>query len=140
MNNKTLSDKSLAALRLVLAVNFNAAMIFLFLVGTISVVGNSLIFENQSDLYGPMASNLRLLPIYLCLTELSVYSYCRFEANYQGLMVLGIFLLLLVVSIEFYGAINQVPVDENYRWFFLYLGLSHVAFASLKSTEGLTKG
>lgn len=135
MNNKTLTHKSLNLLKLVLAVNFNAAMIFLLLVAVISAIGNAPIFEDQSDIYGPMASNLRLMLIYLCLTELAVYSFCRFGENYQGLFVLGIFLLFLAVSIELYGAINQIPIDENYRWFFLYLGLSHVGFAGLKSAN-----
>ncbi len=135
MNNSGVNDKGFNVLKLILAVNFNAAVIFLLIVGVISAMGGTLIFEDQSELYGPMAGNLRLMLIYLCLTELAVYSYCRFGETYQGLFVLGIFLLLLAISIEFYGAINQIPIDGNYRWFFLYLGLSHVGFAGLKSTN-----
>jgi hypothetical protein len=118
-------------LKLLLAVNFSASLIFLLLVSIISLFGSPLIFEDQNELYGPMAGNLRLMLVYLCLTELAVFSFCRFSDNYRGVLVLGLFLLLLAISIEFYGEINQVPIDENYRWFFMYLGLSHVAYGTL---------
>lgn len=128
MNTSVISNKGLNVMKLILAVNFNAAVIFLFIVGVLTAMGNNLFFEDQSDLYGPMSNNLRLMLVYLCIVEAAVYSYCHFERSYQALLALGAFLLLLVVSIEFYGAINEIPIDENYRWFFLYLGLSHIGF------------
>jgi hypothetical protein len=135
MNNRVVTDKSLNILKLLSAVNFNAAVIFLLIVSVISALGSTLFFEDQSELYGPLASNLRLMLVYLCLTELSVYSFCRFRDNYQGILILGMFLLLLMVSIEFYGVINQVPIDDNYRWLFLYLGLSHICHGTLTSVN-----
>lgn len=135
MNNSGVNNKGFNVLKLILAVNFNAAVIFSLIVGVLSAMGSTLFFEDQSQLYGPMASNLRLMLIYLCLTELAVYSFCRFGDNYQGLLILGAFLLILVVSIEFYGAINQIPIDDNYPWFFLYLGLSHIGYGALPSVS-----
>lgn len=129
MSKTELVNKSRQFLQLLLAVNFIASLIFLLLISAFTLLGSHLIFEDQTELYGPMASNLRLMLVYLCLTELSVFSFCRFSHAYQGLLLLGIFLVLLAVSIEFYGDINEVPVDEYYRWFFLYLGISHVAYA-----------
>lgn len=121
--------KSQQLMKLLLAVNFSASLIFLLLVSIVTILGGPLIFEEQSDLYGPMASNLRLMLVYLCLTELSVFSFCRFSKDYQGVLLLGLFLVLMAISVEFYGEINEVPVDEYYRWFFLYLGVSHVAYS-----------
>lgn len=135
MSNGIVFNKNLHFLKLLLSVNFTASLIFLVLVSVISMLGNPLFFEDQNDLYGPMAGNLRLMLIYLCLTELAVCSFCRFSGNYRGVLVLGLFLLFLALAIEFYGEINQVEVDENYRWFFLYLGLSHVAYGSLNSAN-----
>lgn len=135
MNNTGVNNKGFNVLKLILAINFNAAVIFLLIVGVISAMGSTLFFDDQSELYGPMASNLRLMLIYLCLTELAVYSFCRFEGNYQGLLILGAFLLILMVSIEFYGAINQVAIDDNYPWFFLYLSLSHIGYGALPSAN-----
>lgn len=116
------------ALNILLQLNFNASIIFLLIVSAISMTGSSFFFENSAELYGPMAANLPLMLVYLSLTEIAVTSFCRFSGNYQALLALGAFLLLLTVSVEFYGVINQVPVDENYRWLFLYLGLSHLAY------------
>lgn len=135
MNTSAISNKGINIVKLILAVNFNAAVIFLFIVGILTAMGSNLFFEDRSELYGPMSNNLRLMLVYLCIVEVAVYSYCHFERNYQALLVLGIFLLLLVVSIEFYGAINEVPVDENYRWFFMYLGLSHMGFSLLNQAN-----
>ena len=128
MKANVTNEKSLNFLKMLCAVNFNASVIFLLIVSAVSALGSTLFFEDQSDLYGPMASNLRLMLVYLCLTELSVCSFCRFKGENRGILMMGVFLLLLLVSIEFYGTINQVPVDEGYRWFFLYLGLSHIGY------------
>lgn len=135
MSNGIVINKNLHFLKLLLSINFSAALIFLVLVSLISMLGNPLFFEDQNELYGPMAGNLRLMLIYLCLTELAVCSFCRFSDNFRGVVVLGLFLLLLAVAIEFYGEINQVEVDENYRWFFLYLGLSHIAYGALSPVK-----
>lgn len=116
--------------RLVFSVNFTASLIFLVLVSLMALLGQSVLFEDHSDLYGPMDNNLRLMMLYLCLMELAVCSFCHFSGENQGVWLMGWFLVLLAVSIEFYGEINDVPIDENYRWFFLYLGFSHVAYGS----------
>lgn len=121
--------------QLVLAVNFTAALIFMVLVSFMTFLGHSVLFEDHSDLYGPMDSNLRLMMLYLCLTEIAVCSFCHFSKQYQGVLLMGCFLLVLAVSVDFYGEINQVPIDEHYRWFFAYLGLSHVAYASTFKTR-----
>lgn len=135
MNNNIATGKSLNFLKLLLAVNFNAAVIFLLIASLLSALGSTLFFDDQSDLYGPLASNLQLMLVYLSLTELSVYSFCHFNNNFQNLMLLGMFLLLLAVSIEIYSTLNQIPIDENYRWFFLYLGLSHIGYGGLGSSN-----
>lgn len=124
-----------AFIKLLLTVNFSASVIFLFLVSAVSLFGQPVLFEDGSDLYGPMASNLRLMLLYLCLTELAVCSFCRFSDQYQGVLLMGLFLLLLAVSVDFYGEINDVPIDENYARFFIYLGVSHVAYAVIFETK-----
>lgn len=128
MNDNVMTGKSLGLLRTLCAVNFNAAVVFLFVVSVMSAMGSTFFFEDESELYGPMMGNLRLMLFYLCLTEVAVYSYCRYKDDYKAILVLGLFLLVLIVSVEFYGLINDVPVDDNYGWFFLYLGLSHLLY------------
>ncbi|WP_347989441.1 hypothetical protein [Methylomonas sp. AM2-LC] len=135
MHTNTRFSKNFDVLKLICSINFNASLIILAVVSVISAMGSTLIFDDQTDLYGPMSGNLRLMLFYLCLTEVAVYSYCRFSGDYKGLLVLGVFLLLLTLSLEFYGSINQVPIDENYQWFFLYMGLSHLSYGRVSKVN-----
>lgn len=128
MNATVVVSKSLSFLKLLLQVNFNASVIFLLIVSVISMAGSDFFFTDNSDLYGPLAHNLRFVLFYLCMIELGVYSFCRFVGNYQGIAVLGVFILLLIASLEVYSVINQIPVDENYARLFWYSGLSHLGF------------
>jgi hypothetical protein len=128
MNSVAIASKSLSLLKLLLQVNFNASVIFLLIVSVISMTGSDYFFTDNSDLYGPLANNLRFVLFYLCMIEIGVYSFCRFVDNYQGIALLGVFILLLIASLEVYSVINQVPVDDNYARLFLYSGLSHLGF------------
>lgn len=65
MITKFLSHKMLQWLSMLSAINFNVAVIFLLVVSFISAAGSSMFFDNNSDLYGPLAGNLRLMLIYL---------------------------------------------------------------------------
>lgn len=111
-----------------LQVNFNAAVILLLISGAATVLGNPLFFEDISDLYGPLANNMRLMMFYLCLIQIAVYSFYTLSNSPTVLAALGIFLLLLIGSLEFYSVINQIEVDENYRLLFIYSGLSHLLY------------
>lgn len=128
MNQSIVSEKSAGLLRLLLAVNFNAAVIFLLIVSVLSAMGSHMFFEDYGDLYGPMDNNLRLMLIYLSVSELAIYSFCRYSENFSVMVVMGLFLLLCSFGIEVYSDINEVVVDENYFWFFVYLGLSHLCY------------
>ncbi|MDI1291522.1 MAG: hypothetical protein PSV18_02110 [Methylobacter sp.] len=131
MNTTIFNQKILSSLTMLSAINFNAAVIFLLVISVISATGSTLIFDNNSDLYGPLASNLRLMLIYLTLSEFAVYCFCSYRENYRLLILVGLFWLMLMGSIEYYGMINQISIDENYRWFFLYMGISNLAYGYL---------
>ena len=135
MNQSIVSEKSAGFLRLLLAVNFNAAVIFLLIVSVLSAMGSHMFFEDYGDLYGPMDNNLRLMLIYLSVSELAVYSFCRYSENFSVMVVMGLFLLLCSFGIEVYSEINEVVVDENYFWFFVYLGLSHLCYGLIPNSN-----
>jgi len=122
------SEKYAPFLKVLLTINFTAAIIFLAITSVVTLLGSSIFFEDYSDLYGPMDNNLRLMLIYLCVTEITVYSFCRYSNSYRSMILMGLFLLLMSVGVEYYGVINEVMVDDNYIWFFAYLGLSHLSF------------
>ena len=131
MHTRSFSNASLNVLQMVLQVNFNASVIFVLLVSFLSLTGSELFFEDTSDLYGPLANNLRFVLLYLCFVQLAVYGFYQMSSNYSAVFALGAFLLVLMVSLEFYGNVNQIDIDENYQRVFLYAGLSHLLYGGL---------
>jgi len=136
MIDKFLNQKTLPLLSLMSAINFNGAVIFLLVVSLFSAAGSSLFFDNNSELYGPLAGNLRLMLIYLTLSQFAGYCFCSYSQNYRPLLPIGLFWLLLMGSIEFYGMVNQIPIDEDYGWLFLYLGLSNWVYGGFMLANG----
>jgi hypothetical protein len=131
MNGKNLNQKTLQLLNVLTVINFNIAVILLLIVSFITATGSSLIFDNNSELFGPVAGNLRLMLIYLTLSQLTAYCFCSYFQNYRALLPIGMFWLFLMGGVEFYGIINQIPIDEDYGWFFLYLGISNVLYGGI---------
>jgi len=136
MIDKFLNQKTLPLLSLMSAINFNGAVIFLLVVSLFSAAGSSLFFDNNSELYGPLAGNLRLMLIYLTLSQFAGYCFCSYSQNYRPLLPIGLFWLLLMGSIEFYGMVNQIPIDEDYGRLFLYLGLSNLFYGGSMVLNG----
>lgn len=138
MQSQSITDKTLNLLQLLLQVNFNAAVIVLLISGVATILGNPLFFADNSDLYGPLANNMRLMMFYLCLIQVAVYSFYKLDNRPEALAALGIFLLLLIGSLEFYCTINQIEVDENYQQLLIYSGLSHLIYggcAAMRHSE-----
>ncbi|MDD2737949.1 MAG: hypothetical protein PHR94_03390 [Methylomonas lenta] len=128
MNTRSNSKTSLNFLQLLLQINFNVSVIFVLVVSLISLAGSDIFFENNSDLYGPLANNLRMVLLYLCFVQLAVYGFYQMRSNYAAVLALGVFLLFLIVSLQFYSIINQIEIDPSYQQIFLYAGLSHVLY------------
>jgi len=132
MNTQALSHQSIRCLLLVLRINFNASVIIVLVAGVMTLTGSELFFRNTVDLYGPLANNLRWVLMYLCLVQLAVYGFYQFSQNYTAVFALGGFILLLILSLEYYSSINQIEIDENFEPFLLYAGLSHVLYGGLR--------
>ena len=131
MNTGSTSKASLNLLQLLLQINFNVSVIFFLVVSVLSLVGSDLFFENNSELYGPLANNLRMVLLYLCMVQLAVYGFHQTSRNYSAVFALGAFLLILIVSLQFYSIINQIEIDPSYQEIFLYAGLSHVLYGGI---------
>lgn len=129
---KNYVNSCLDILTLTLKVNLNASIIFLLIVSILSLADSQLFFSDDSELYGPLAGNFRIMLLYLSLTVMAVYGLSNGGEKVQALLALGIFLLAMAAGLAFYGQINQVPVDEHYFWLFGYCGLSQLGFASMR--------
>lgn len=128
MNTHSLVKNGLNAVQLVLQVNFNASVIFLLIASILTITGSELFIASDQDLYGPLVNNMRFVLFYLCLMQIAVYGFYRVKKNHAVVLLLGVFFLFLIASLEFYCVINQIEVDGNYQLIFLYAGLSHAFY------------
>ncbi|MGR8979105.1 MAG: hypothetical protein ACU84H_03290 [Gammaproteobacteria bacterium] len=100
-----------------------------------SVAVSDYFFTLNEELYGPMANNLRMMLLYMAITEIIICAYCHMTKTFQIIPVAGFFLIMAIGSLKFYGNINDVEVDSNFFLFLLYTGLSHIAFGIMASME-----
>ncbi len=113
--------------------NFYLSVIILVYGGVSAITENYSVFKFNEDLFGAIHNNLRIALLYLGVTEIVICFYCFF-ANQPKLMIfVGYFLLMMLGSLTFYGKINSVPIDNNILLFFLYAGISHVAFGLMSN-------
>ena len=82
-----------------------------------------------------MDTNLRMIMVYLALTESVILVYALMRENFQVMILVGFFLIMMIGSMEFYGEINNVAIDENFPLFFLYTGLSHILFGVMADMD-----
>ena len=123
------------SIKLLLEVNFYISVIVLIVGGMLSVSGSYSIFEFNEDLYGTLDNNLRLIMVYLAVTEIVILIYCSLRKNFQVMIPVVFFLILMIGSMEFYGEINTIEIDENFPLFFFYTGLSHILFGIMAGIE-----
>ena len=127
--------KDLRNLKFILEVNFYISVIVLIAGGILSVSDNYSFFEFNEDLYGAMDNNLRMIMVYLAMTESVILLYCFFRKNFQVMIPVGFFLILMIGSMQFYSEINSIEIDENFPLFFLYTGVSHILFGIMAGIE-----
>ena len=98
----------------------------------LSATENHSIFEFNEDLYGAIGNNIRVIMVYLAINELAILLYCFLTKNARIMFAVGLFLILLIGSLEFYAEINAIEFDQNIRLFFLYTGISHLVYGFIE--------
>jgi len=126
---------ALQSVKFLIEVNFYLSVIVLIAGGFLSVSGGYSVFEFNEDLYGALDNNLRMIMVYLAMTEVVVLGYCFFRNNFQVMVPVGFFLILMIGSMEFYGDVNTIEIDKSFPLFFLYTGLSHILFGVMAGIE-----
>jgi uncharacterized membrane protein len=123
------------SIKLLLEANFYISVLVLLTGCLLSVSDRYSFFEFNEDLYGALDNNLRMIMIYLAMTETVILMYCYFRHNFQIMIAVGFFLLLMIASMRLYGDINDIAIDENFSLFFLYTGLSHSLYGVMVRIE-----
>jgi uncharacterized membrane protein len=131
----SMAFKGLQIIKFLLEVNFYISVIMLITGGFLSVSDSYSFFEFNQDLYGALDNNLRMIMVYLAMTESVILIYCFFRKNFQVMIAVGFFLILMIGSMEFYGDINSIEIDDNFPLYFLYTGLSHILFGVMMGIE-----
>ena len=116
------------SIKFLLEVNFYISVFVLIAGCLFSVSDRYSIFEFNEDLYGALDNNLRIIMIYLAMTEMVILIYCYFRHNFQVIIPVGFFLIMMIASMRVYGEINDIGIDETFPLFFLYTGLSHILY------------
>lgn len=127
------NDKALQVTKFFVSANFYISVLVLVYGGITAITENYGMFQFNEDLYGAMHNNLRMALLYLGMTEVVVCIFCFVTNQPRLMMFVGYFLLMMLGSLTFYGKINTVMVDNNILLFFLYTGISHVAFGLMSA-------
>jgi hypothetical protein len=133
MNELTIKSSQL--IKIIVEINFYISVILLVAGGFLSVTDNYSLFQFNQELYGALDNNLRMVMVYLALSETFLVSYSFFTNKLQIMLVVGSFLVLMIGSLAFYAELNAIEVDPNFPLFFLYTGLSHIVFGVMVNIE-----
>ena len=127
-----MSIKFFHSIRVLFKINFYISAIVLVGGCLLSATENHSIFEFNEDLYGAIGNNIRVIMVYLAINELAILLYCFLTKNARIMFAVGLFLILLIGSLEFYAEINAIEFDQNLRLFFLYTGISHLVYGFIE--------
>ena len=122
-------------LKILVELNFYCAVVLLISLSFLSYSDEYSVFVFNEDLYGALDNNLRMIMIYLALTECVILFYCMVTKGFRLMMPVGFFLILMIGSMEFYGEINTVAIDNQFTMFFMYTGISHILYGVLADIE-----
>jgi hypothetical protein len=125
---KARPSKSHTILQGLVETNFYLSVVVLISGCVLSVSESASIFEFNVDLYGPLANNLRMILVYLALTEVFLCIGCFLLDKTQLFILIGLSLVLMIGSLEIYSMVNDIEIDPDLSIFFAYTGLSHIAF------------
>jgi hypothetical protein len=133
MHMNQFNNKAIQISKFFVDANFYISVLVLVYGGITAITENYSVFAFNEDLFGAMHNNLRIALLYLGMTEMVVFIFC-FVTNQPRLMIfVGYFLIMMLGSLTFYGKINSVPIDNNILLFFLYTGISHIAFGLMSA-------
>lgn len=127
-------------LKVLIQGNFFISVILLVTASLLCITPAYSLFELNEELFGAMVNNLRIMMMYLGITELIICAYCFLLNKIQFFIPVGFFLILMIGSIKFYGEVNDVEIDENFPLLFLYTGISHILFGALANIKKTKNG
>lgn len=115
-------------LKIPLELNYAISAILLVSAALMPMIGEGSLFLDEEEIYGPLGNNLRLMGIYLALSDLLLWFYCFLKSDYSSLTFWGLFHLLIPNALQMYADVNDLPIEYESTKLFWYTGLSRIAF------------
>lgn len=120
-----ITDKAFYGMRLLIEANFYFSLVVLIFGSGVSISDRYTLFQFDSEIYGELANNLRIVMVYVAFTEILIFCFCFLTQQFQYYLIVGLFLMAMVPAFAFYGEVNNVEIDPDLTPFFLYTGISH---------------
>ncbi len=125
-----LTIKFIRGLKWLCQSNYYISLIITLLLAVLLMSGDDELININPGLYGPLAYNLIIMLVYIFISELCILYYCLIKNNYKAVFIVGLFLLLIIPSLQFYGKINHILIDQNLFYVFIYTGFSHICYGA----------
>jgi hypothetical protein len=114
-------SKIFQGVKFLLTANFYLSVIVLMMGSISSLSGSDVIFDFSTDFYNPLLNNLRIMMIYMAISEIGICVYGILRKKFQAIILTGFFLVLITGSLEFYGQINNISAV-----FFIYRFIAYL--------------
>lgn len=113
-----------------IALNFQLS-VWLSIVGSIVLINQSdLLFDGESELFGPLKNNLVMALAYLTMMQLGCW-WIRFTGRLKKrveTLFMGFTFLGVAGGLKIYAEVNQLPVSSWLMDVCLYISFSHLLY------------
>ena len=133
-----MKEKIFQSIMFVVTANFVVSAMFFIAGCFLSLSDNASLFDFNQDLYGELATHLKITMLYVGISEIIVCAYCFFTKKMSGFALAGFCMILMIGTTHFYGKMNDVEIDEDLFLFLLYTGTSHILFGLFVDLKKMT--
>lgn len=120
---------------IILKLNFHLSVWLSIAGGILAFNYPDIIVQDPEGLFGPLRNNLLFAALILSLNQLILWFARYSRGSSAEALLVGLLFLLVGGGLEYYGRVNGIPVNHWCSMFTFYVGASHVAYFSVRSSE-----
>ena len=121
-------EKLTRSIVIVASINFTISVWVIVGNGVLYVLRPEWFFGDQLQLHGPLVRNLGLVFVYLAIAELFLWIVRYRKDGHFEAAIAGCFIILTVVSAQFYSTVNHISLDSTFLSVGVYVGASHLLY------------
>ncbi len=119
----------------ILTLNFHLSVWLSIAAGILAFNYPDVIVDDPEGLLGPLRNNLLFAALMLAVNQLILWFARYSRGSSAEALLVGLLFLLVGGGLEYYGRMNGIPVNHGCSVFALYVGASHIAYFSVRSSE-----